>query len=36
MIGPVGCGDATVYLKTGQRARVNGGKRLVEILRRSS
>jgi rifampicin phosphotransferase len=30
----VGCGDATMRLKTGDRVRVNGGQGLVEILRR--
>jgi len=28
----VGCGDATMRLKTGDRVRVNGGQGLVEIL----
>jgi phosphohistidine swiveling domain-containing protein len=28
----VGCGDATMRLKTGDRVRVNGGRGLVEIL----
>jgi phosphohistidine swiveling domain-containing protein len=28
----VGCGDATMLLKTGDRVRVNGGQGLVEIL----
>ena len=28
----VGCGDATMRLKTGDRVRVDGGKGLVEIL----
>jgi len=28
----VGCGDATMRLKTGDRIRVNGGRGLVEIL----
>ncbi len=28
----VGCGDATMRLKTGDRVRVNGGKGVVEIL----
>jgi pyruvate,water dikinase len=32
----VGCGDATMRLKTGDRVRVDGGKGLVEILGRSS
>lgn len=32
----VGCGDATMRLKTGDRVRVNGGQGLVEILDRSS
>jgi pyruvate,water dikinase len=31
----VGCGDATMRLKTGDQVRVNGGQGLVEILRRS-
>jgi phosphohistidine swiveling domain-containing protein len=31
----VGCGDATMRLKTGDRVRVNGGQGFVEILRRS-
>jgi phosphoenolpyruvate synthase/pyruvate phosphate dikinase len=31
----VGCGDATMRLKTGDRVRVNGGQGLAEILRRS-
>jgi phosphohistidine swiveling domain-containing protein len=31
----VGCGDATMRLKTGDRVRVDGGKGLVEILRRA-
>ena len=29
----VGCGDATMRLKTGDRFRVDGGKGLVEILK---
>jgi pyruvate,water dikinase len=28
----VGCGDATMRLKTGDRVRVNGGQGVVEIL----
>jgi phosphoenolpyruvate-protein kinase (PTS system EI component) len=28
----VGCGDATMRLKTGDRVRVHGGQGLVEIL----
>jgi len=28
----VGCGDATIRLKTGDRVRVDGGKGIVEIL----
>jgi pyruvate,water dikinase len=28
----VGCGNATMRLKTGDRVRVNGGKGVVEIL----
>jgi pyruvate,water dikinase len=28
----VGCGDATMRLKTGDRVRVNGGRGVVEIL----
>jgi hypothetical protein len=31
----VGCGDATMRLKTGDQVRVNGSQGLVEILRRS-
>ena len=31
----VGCGDATMRLKTGDQVRVNGGQGLVEILMRS-
>jgi pyruvate,water dikinase len=31
----VGCGDATMRLKTGDQVRVNGGQGLVETLRRS-
>jgi rifampicin phosphotransferase len=29
----VGCNDATLRLKTGDRVRVNGGQGTVEILR---
>ncbi|MBN1976899.1 MAG: hypothetical protein JW918_05815, partial [Anaerolineae bacterium] len=29
----VGCGDATIRLKTGDRVRVDGGQGMVEILR---
>jgi pyruvate,water dikinase len=30
----VGCGDATMRLKTGDRVRVDGGRGVVEILER--
>ena len=29
----VGCGDATLRLKTGDRVRVDGGRGIVELLR---
>ncbi len=32
----VGCGDATMRLKTGDRVRVDGGKGIVEILQLDS
>jgi pyruvate,water dikinase len=32
----VGCGNATMILRTGDRVRVNGGKGLVEIIGRSA
>jgi phosphohistidine swiveling domain-containing protein len=31
----VGCGDATTYLKTGDRVRVDGGRGIVEILEKA-
>jgi pyruvate,water dikinase len=31
----VGCGDATIHLKTGQHVRVDGGQGTIEIVRRA-